>query len=115
MTSAGMRSGVNCTREKRQLHGRRCGPHQQRLAEARDPFDEHVTARQQRRGHGADDLGLADQPAADLGQQSIEVRPERGNGGGDGLGAELDLVRARGAHLVLPGARAGGRGRMRSK
>ena len=98
---------------KGQIHGRRGGPHQQRLAEAGDAFDEHVAAGQQRRGHGADDVGLADQPATDLGQQPIEVGPERRDGGGDGVGAEVDLVRARGAHRALLGARAGGRGRIR--
>jgi len=96
---------------RRELHPRegqlqRLGQraHQQRLAETRDPFDEHVTAREQRGHHRRRDLGLTDQAAPDLRQQPIQVGPEGRRGRAGALGPRRFGV----VHLGL-------RGRMRSK
>ena len=97
---------MNWMREKLRIHGRRRGSPPAAYAE--QTFDEDVTAGRRRRGHGADDIGLADQ--ATNAPETGGGRPERRDGGRDGGGVEVDVVRARGARRVLPAAGAGGTG-----
>jgi hypothetical protein len=61
--------------------------HQQRLAQPRHPFEQHVPAGKQRDQQLLDDLGLADDGARDRSAQCIELRQTRlqiGLGGDDG-------------------------------
>ena len=52
-----------------QRDGLRERAHQQRLADARHAFEQHVRARQQRNQHAFDHLALADDRLGDLGTQ----------------------------------------------
>ena len=51
-------------------------PHQQGLAQARNPFQQHVPAGDQGQERAVDDRSVADNHLADLPSQGIEVRPE---------------------------------------
>ena len=64
--SLGMRSGVNCTREKAERQRLRHRLHEQRLREARHADEHHVSAGQHGGDEIIDDLGLADDAAGDL-------------------------------------------------
>ena len=81
--SAGIRSGVNCTRLKRQVERFADRAHQQRLAQAGDAFEQGVPARQQAGQHAAHDFGLADDDPPDFGFDGAGGldEPIRGGGG----------------------------------
>ena len=96
--SAGIRSGVNCTRLNFRSNAVGDGAHQQRLAEAGDALQEHVAAGDQGGQRALDDVVLADDDLADLVAEPAEVRAE---------GVELLFDRC-GAHAVRPEVSCGG-------
>ena len=78
----GHQVGRELDARERQLQRLGQRAHQQRLAQAGDAFQQHVPAREQRGGDRARDVGLPDHAAGDLDQQPVDVRAERGDGGG---------------------------------
>ena len=64
--SAGKRSGVNCTRPKRQIERLRDARDEQRLRETRDADEQRVAARKQRDEQRVDDRFLADDGSRNL-------------------------------------------------
>ena len=71
--SLGMRSGVNCMREKRQVQRLGHGLHQQRLGQPRHAHQQRVAAGQQRRDQIVHDGVLAHDAPRDL-RLEIAVR-----------------------------------------
>ncbi len=70
--SEGIRSGVNCTRPWRQRQRLRQRAHQQRLAEARHAFDQHVPRGHERHEHLLDDGVLTHHRLADGALQPLQ-------------------------------------------
>ena len=73
--SAGIKSGVNCTREV-QVQCFRDRPHEQSFAEAGDAFEQHLAAGNQRAERAFDNVVLSDDDFADLPPQGEEIGPE---------------------------------------
>ena len=108
--SAGIRSGVNCTRLKLRSSALADGADQQRLAQARDAFQQRVAAGQQARQHAAHDLGLADDDAHDFGfdgarglDEAIRgrLRARWGGGRGRNVGWKYGHLWSSDAEVVL--------------
>ena len=66
MMSAGMRSGVNWMRENSRCSASAQGLHQQRLAQARHAFQQHVTGREQAGEYAVDQVVMTDDAPLDL-------------------------------------------------
>ena len=58
--------------------------HQARLADARNPFEQHVPAREEARHREVHDLFVADDAAADFARDAEEAVAEQFDGGSDG-------------------------------
>ena len=105
-TSAGIRSGVNWMRENDRSSASASVRTSSVLPRPGHAFQQHVAAREQRRGDRARDLRLPDHAPRDLGQQAIDVGAESRRRLGGGARVHVGVARDRARSLfAFPAAR----------